>query len=557
MVVAPPITEYIKLVESGKEKANNDRKKLIKLIKKILKKEKLIFNQELYEKYLAIGKAMYKQIFPWQTFLLALFLCLFKADGKPRFPKGLVLIGRGAGKDGFIAWISLCLITRHNEVKNYDVDICANNEEQAIRPVKDVVDFLNRPEYFKKNQKSFYWTMERVRGKVNKGYIKGHTNNPKGRDGLRSGAVILNEIHEYKDYKNIDVFTTGLGKKAHPRMYFFTTNGDVRDGALDYFINYSEQILNEEIPDDGFLPFICRLNTKDEVHDKEKWAYANPSLPFIDSLMDEMEGEYKVWVNNPAQLTGFMAKRMNLPDSVNETAVVNYEYIKATNKPLKDLAGKTCIIGIDGAKVNDFIGVSAVFLDEGKYYVLHHTFICNASADLPRIKIKSQFPQLQEKGEITLIDGPQHDIDAVIEYVNQLRRKYIVDKICIDDYKYSIFATKLMEIGYSKERKNLKLVRPQDIAKAFPYIEMCFLSEKFIWGDCLMLRWATNNTKVVNWKTKSINNEDMGNRIYGKIEGKSRKTDPFMSLVHAMTCHGELKESVPIPKNILKVRVFS
>ena len=44
--------------------------------------------------------------------------------------------------------------------------------------------------------------------------MKGHTNNPKGRDGLRSGKVIFNEVHQYENYDNIKVFTTGQGKVA-------------------------------------------------------------------------------------------------------------------------------------------------------------------------------------------------------------------------------------------------------------------------------------------------------------------------------------------------------
>ena len=33
----------------------------------------------------------------------------------------------------------------------------------------------------------------------------------------------------------------------------------------------------------------------------------------------------------------------------------------------------------------------------------------------------------------------------------------------------------------------------------------------------------------------------MGNFVYGKIEGRSRKTDPFMALVASMTIEEELE----------------
>ena len=36
---------------------------------------------------------------------------------------------------------------------------------------------------------------------------------------------------------------------------------------------------------------------------------------------------------------------------------------------------------------------------------------------------------------------------------------------------------------------------------------------------------------------------DMGNYVYGKIEGKSRKTDPFMAFVAAMTVENVLPQN--------------
>ena len=60
------------------------------------------------------------------------------------------------------------------------------------------------------------------------------------------------------------------------------------------------------------------------------------------------------------------------------------------------------------------------------------------------------------------------------------------------------------------------------------------MNERFIWGDNPMLRWATNNTKVIPWKKTTTGDNDMGNQLYAKINPRFRKTDPFMALVHSM-----------------------
>ena len=46
-------------------------------------------------------------------------------------------------------------------------------------------------------------------------------------------TFFFDEIHAYTDYKNIDVHTSGGGKKKNFRVTYITTDGDVRDGVID------------------------------------------------------------------------------------------------------------------------------------------------------------------------------------------------------------------------------------------------------------------------------------------------------------------------------------
>lgn len=60
------------------------------------------------------------------------------------------------------------------------------------------------------------------------------------------------------------------------------------------------------------------------------------------------------------------------------------------------------------------------------------------------------------------------------------------------------------------------------------------MNQSIAWGDNPLMRWYTNNTKLVP--------AAHGNFTYGKIEEKSRKTDGFMAFVAAMTREGEIPE---------------
>lgn len=218
--IDPRILEFIEAVESGRQSASKDIHALIQHVRHCFATEPIYTDEEQFTKYLSLQKYFPYDLIPWEVFILGLWCCTYWKGPvkKPRWPDVVGMVGRGAGKDGFIAFVCACMISPYNPVQRYDVDICANNEEQAQRPMLDFIDVLETPQWEEKLKKHYYHTKETVRGKKNRGKIKGHTNNPKGRDGLRSGMVIFNEVHQYENYDNITVFTTGMGKVDQPSL---------------------------------------------------------------------------------------------------------------------------------------------------------------------------------------------------------------------------------------------------------------------------------------------------------------------------------------------------
>lgn len=538
----------MEIVESGKMRADKEVKALISHVRYCFENEDIYLDSEQLTNYLSLAKYFpYETVFPWQQFVIGLHDCAYwKDSGTPRWPDLFCLIGRGAGKDGTIALESTALISPYNGIHEYDVDICANNEDQALRPVKDVVGAFEQPKNIKKLKRFFYWTTEKVVGLDTNSTVIGRTNNPKGKDGLRSGIVVFNEIHQYEDYRNINVFTTGLGKKPHPRRSYYTTQGDVREGPMDDLLETSEGILFGGDPDNGLLPFICRLDSKNEVHDEKNWEKANPSLPYLPTLMSEIRKEYREWEKHPERLTAFMTKRMNLPEENTEIKVCNYEKIKATNKEIPDLQGAVCTCGIDFSKITDMVSVNLHFRKGNLRYDLNHSWLCLKSKDLSRIK--APWKEWEKMGILDTIDDVEIHPEIIADYIAQQMKYYCISKMAIDDFRYSLLAQYLKNIGFDdKIYKNLKLVRPSDIMKVVPVIDSCFANDYFSWGDNPALRWAANNTKLIRHGRKPGKDDDadMGNYVYAKIEAKSRKTDPFMALAASMT----IEDAIPYARS--------
>ena len=529
------ISDYIDIVRSGEYPVCKEQVLLVDYVEKCFKEEELFVDTEQLEKYLGLQKYFEFDLFPWELFCFTLHNCTYSKPGILRWPDLLILVGRGAGKNGYLSFEDFALISEVNPVKEYNIDICANSEEQARTSFDDIYNVLESND--KKLSKFFYWNKEDIYSLKNKSHLRYRTSNAKTKDGGRPGKVDFDEYHQYEDYKCINVFKTGLGKKKNPRTTITTTNGDVRDGPLDKIINRAEQILNGSIGDNGLLPFICKLDKEEDAKDERNWHKANPSLRYNEELLHEIRKEYIDYCDDPISNSAFMTKRMNIPKGNKDVEVTTWDNILATNQPIPELDGCTCVAGIDYAKTTDFVSAGLLFKYDGKYIWFQHTWVCTKCNDLPRIK--APLAEWEKAGYLTFVDDVEIPPEIPANWLAEQGQKYNITTLCMDNYRYTLLAKALREVGFDTDRKgknNIKLIRPSDEMIISPTIASAFNKHIIVWGDSPLMRWYCNNTCIV-----SANKA--GNISYGKIEPKSRKTDGFKAFVAAMCKSVDLEDS--------------
>lgn len=545
----PQINEYLRLVETGKVNACERQKKFVRYVRHVFATEELVIDTDRIDQY---GKYLrffpFDTFFPWEWCLFVLFTCVFRKDGTPRWTDLVCFVGRGAGKNGFIAFIAFCLVTRVNGIQNYDVDICANSEEQAKRSFTDIWVMLEGKNRLK-FKKGFRWNRVEIVNRSTNSTIKYRTNSPKSKDGMRSGIVVFDEVHAYPNWKNITVFTTGQGKCDHPRRAFISSNGNIRDGVYDTILDRCDRILNGDAEDDnGYLPFVCALDSPDEVHDERFWEKANPSLPYLPVLRRQIRKEYKDWCDNPAESADFMTKRMGIPQGDKEFEVTSWTNLKRASVPNPDLAGKPCVLGLDFSRKDDFLSACLLFRDrdeEGEelFHVLHHSWFCLNSRDKERIK-----PPLTEwakLGIVTLVDEVEIPTRLPMRWIEEAQQVYDIVAVAVDDYRYDVVCEGLEALGYSAKEKTVTRVRPSHHMRVQPIINSAFATGRITWGEDPAMRWFTNNTKLVPFLN--------GNYKYEKIEPRSRKTDGFMALVAAFC----IREQIPDEQELVFLPSFT
>ncbi len=509
-----------------------EQKQLIELVEKVLNEESVYFDEAQLEKYLSYQKHFTYKLFPWEIFCFALHNTLYRAPGILRFPVLFICVGRGAGKTGFSSFENFCLLTETNGVKNYDIYTYAMSEDQAKTAWEDVYNILeDKPEKYKK---FFYWNKEIITNlKTNSSWYY-CTSSYKTKDGQRPGKVDFDEYHAYENYRMVSVATTGLGKKALPRRTITTTNGIVRGGPFDDMFESGLKILAQEQDDIGILPFICRIDKDDEVHDKKCWHKANPSLRYFPVLMSQLEIEYADYIINPAGNSDFMTKRMNKPPRQMENEVTSWDNLVIASRDFdkERLKGLSCVGGIDFASTIDFICAGLLWKLDDIYYWMSHSWVCESSPDLRRIK--APLRDWEAKGDLTFVKGAEIPPELPATWLATMAAEMnaTILKIGIDKYRYTLLSKALREINFAAEKEyenNIKLLRPSDEMANIPGISAAFASGRIAWGDTPIMRWYAHNAKIEMSKH--------GNMTYEKIEPKSRKTDGFKAFSAAF-CAG-------------------
>lgn len=548
MITCKEVEEYLRYAENNPQKINKERKLLIKnIVLPTLRRNDVFFDEKTYQNCLKYCEKHYYKLFPYQKFIYA-FAFMYK-DDIPIFPKFFIMMGRGNGKDGFIVPLVNFFQTPLYGVKNYHVEIVANSEQQVKDTFKVAYDALDNPVM----RRNFRVTRELITNNATGSELKYNTSNADTKDGKRPGCLVLNEIHAYENYDQINVFESALGKVRHPREFIITTNGYVREGPLDELLDLMAEILETGDNPLGYFPFICKLDSVQEIDDQEAWHKANPSMEYMPILAHQILMDYLEMQKLPSKKPEVLTKRFNIPARNEEETVASWENIlrccysdieKKTPRPTPDTKGRNAILAIDYADVRDFASAGVLTEKDGEYIWRQHTWVCDQSPFLDSIKFPIRNNMgLPEFQDYEVVQGPVIPPEAIVKWCVERMSEYVVCKITMDTYRYSLLRQVFETYSIQEETKQnpygqLKLIRK--IASVCgiiaPDIEKLFAEGKINYGPSAIMRWYTNNTEVTTDK--------YGNKQYRKIEPKLRKNDGFMAFLAAMYFKDSIKEIV-------------
>ena len=535
------IQAWFKAIESGAVVVCKDQLQLKKYLEeRVFTRDDIYFDEQMVEDSINIPVTYFPfELIPWEKFVQCfIYGCRWKKDGTLVFNRYLTLMGRGNGKTGYASWNNFFLLTAKHGIKNYDIDIFANNEAQAKTSFEDVYQVIKANPSLKK---SFYISKVSIRNLATNSELRYNTANARTKDGKRPGSNRFDEIHENEDYATMNVATSGGGKIQDYREFYDTTNGGVRGGPLDDLIEEAQMIFAGELGIDkdgaGFsslFPFICRLDDDSEVDNPDLWEKACPTINYNQDLKRKMFQEYSQMQRNAGLRLTFMTKRMNKPMEDTRFAVASYEDVLHTKEKEFPEKMEEVIGTVDFADRRDFASVGLLGKYDKDVYFTQHTFIHESALKLQNIK-RGIIDIALEQGKAQIVHAKNIEAEYIVEWFLEMSKKYYIKKICMDMYRAKILRPALEEAGFTVE-----IVRSGSVTHGMlkDLVDDLFINQRLYFGDDAIMRWY-----CMNVYEEHIAN---GNIRYEKIDAETRKTDGFFSFLHGLNCLDDIYDSAPI-----------
>ena len=513
---------------------------------------------DFMERFLTPTKGDYDrmELMPWQCFIECnLYGWVDKNTGLRRYREGLVLVGTGNGKSTMMAGNATFGACKDGE-RGADVYLLANSKEQAGIVFNECKAQIEASRYlaprFRTLRDGVYYD------KMN-ATIKHRSSDSQRLDGLNPHMAIFDEIHEYRDFKLLNIIKRKTVKRRQPLTLYITTMGNVLDGPLAYYYDlFTDAMMGKLAPEvgDRMFAFICELDSTDDIENPATWIKANPGLGKTLHL-DELVKQWERCKHIPSERADFICKQLNIMVNADDMAFVQPEVIRRNKDiiPEESLLGRRCYGGFDLSNREDFTAAALEFpLDDGRIFVLLHSWVPQRKVDLDQEKI--DYYGLYMKGYLTIVPGEYVQQEDVYRWFAEKSWFYEIVTIGYDPAN----ATRLRQMleasgkveGKSVQAFDCQVVRQGPITLNDPMkdIKELLLAGKVVSNNDPMLAWYTDNVRISGERRHM----DKQNWMPTK-RNKYRKIDGFMAWLDAHAIRME-KQPAGVIYTAPRVRVI-
>ena len=460
---------------------------------------------------------------PWQIFSVCIpFGWLRKKDGTRRYRTIVIFVPRKNGKSIIGGGIGCYMFTADGEF-GAEVYSGATTEKQAwevFRPAKLMVD--RTPEL-----------RDHFGVEVNASNMcrleDGSRFEPvigKPGDGSSPSCAIVDEYHEHQDSTLFDTMETGMGAREQPVMLVITTAGSSIGGPCHQLVRDSERMLEGLIDRPDLWAMLYTIDDGDDWTSEAALIKANPNYG-VSINGDFLSARQRDAMQSAAKQATFRTKHLNEWVGAKNAWLNMLRWREAPQrKPLAELEGRPCFIGLDLASKIDIAGNLLVFpptADDplwhvhGRYYLPESRVIEELDSNTARYR---EFDAL---GLLTMTDGEVIDFEVIKEDLREFAGRFDVQQVAYDPWQATQLAQEMQAEGLLMVEVRQTV---QNISEPMKELEALVLQRKLAHGDCPILSWMASNV---------VAKLDAKDNIYPNKERPENKIDGIVGLIMAIS----------------------
>ncbi len=370
---------------------------------------------------------------PFQKFIVwVLFGWKRKSDGMRRFLFAFITMARGNGKSPFAALLLMILAFFDSpRVLEPEIVLAATKREQTKYVYAEVARFVAQHQELL-DRCDIQTRLIKI-GKY--GMINRLGADGSGEDGGRYHAVVVDELHEWKEKhrKLLDKLRTGLGKDPQSLLIFITTAGNERSKLWNEQYTYCDKVIRGVVQDDEWFIFMAEIDADDNPLDSSCWYKASPNLG-VSCFIRTIEAIARKAEHDPLEMLNLLRYYCNVRVR-SQARIISEEMWKCGSGKLPSLIGMQCTAGLDLGWNNDLAALALVFGlgaeddPNRRYAVKCWAWVPEKG---PRNLKQEPFRTFIKQGWLQVIPGKSFDPDFLYEQLRVCKELYDVRSIACD-----------------------------------------------------------------------------------------------------------------------------
>lgn len=438
-----------------------------------------------------------------------------------RFQDVLLLIARKNGKSTLMA------ADGHTDLRigegGMDI-VCASNDDRQAGLIWNEIDGMR-----KRIDPKGKWTHKNLSEIANLNSdtkIFKLSSKTQNKDGRNIDKVFMDESHDARNDEIAAACWKSMSAKEEPLFINLTTEGFINDGYLDEKLAYARKVLNDEIDDDAFLPWLYTQDSEQEVwQDEQSWYKSNPSLGVIKkwSFLQREIATAKVQKSTRIHT---LCKDFNIKQNNAQAWLMEEDYKYNAVFDLNDFKNSLCLGAVDLSATTDLTSAKILLMkpgDKTKYVYSHYWIPESKLEDSDDRAAGAEYAEWTKNGHMTIHEGNE------------------IDTAKVADWFYSLFKTygiRVFMSGYDQRYAKEFLKRMDEYG--FDY-EMIY-QNRFVMSNPMKLVEADLKAQLINYNNNPVDAwclgnaamemDNVGNVMCVKVNGqRSKRIDGAVSLI--------------------------